>query len=162
MKKIYLALVFGFITLSALAESQITVDVGLSPAGSFQAKSSKAKGVLNFTNGQISSDKISVSIESFKTGIELRDEHFWKHLKSTQFPKATLSKLTGKDGKAQATLEVAGVSVPVSFGYQIKNGHLLATISLKASSFKLSKAEYLGVGVDDSVKVQVEYPVSAK
>ena len=56
-------------SIPSFAEEKITLFVTLSPAGSFQAVSKKAKGNVIKENGVFTADKISVSIESFKTGI---------------------------------------------------------------------------------------------
>ena len=100
--KLIISLILIISSLSALAEEKITLFVSLTPAGSFSAVSKKAKGNLIKENGAFSSDKISVSIESFKTGIYLRDEHFWKHMQASKNPKATLTNLKAKDGKGTA------------------------------------------------------------
>ena len=143
------------LSFNSLAEDKITMFVSLTPAGSFQAVSKKPKGNLIKENGGFSADKISVSIESFKTGIELRDEHLWKHMQSSQFPKATLSELKASGGKGTANLEVNGIKKAVSISFQEKGQEVEAKLKVKASDFKLPKAEYLGVGVDDVVAIEV-------
>ena len=67
----FLSLIFCF---SAISQTTILIDVTLSPAGSFQAVSNKVKGSIKATDQSIQADKISVLIDSFKTGIDLRDE----------------------------------------------------------------------------------------
>jgi polyisoprenoid-binding protein YceI len=161
MKAIF-ALCLLFISLSTFAENKITVSVELSPAGSFQAVSQKAKGNIIKTGDKFTADKISVSIESFKTGIDLRDEHTWKHMNSTKHPKATLSDLKGEAGKATATLEVNGVKKPVAITYTIVGQDVNAKFTVKASSFAMAKAEYLGVGVNDDIKVEAILPFKSK
>lgn len=154
MKKT-IALSLLLLSSMAMAENKVVLNVGLVPAGSFQATSLKPKGDLKKTGESFSADKIVVSIESFKTGIDLRDEHFWKHLKSSTHPKATLSNLKAQGGKATADLEVNGVKKPVNITYKVAGQEVLADFTVKASDFTLPKAEYLGVGVSDEVKVNV-------
>lgn len=160
--KIILVVLTLLTSLASFAEEKITLFVTLSPAGSFQAVSKKPKGNLIKENGAFSADKISVSIESFKTGIDLRDEHFWKHLKSEKNPKAVLHGLKGQSGKASGTLEVNGVKKPIAIAYTEKGSEILAKFKVKASDFALPKAEYLGVGVDDVVTVEVSLPFKSK
>lgn len=143
----------------AISQTSILIDVSLSPAGSFQAATSKIKGSIKATDQAIQADKISVLINSFKTGIDLRDEHFAKHLNAETHPRATLTELKGANGKGSAKLEVNGVNLPVSFDYVTKNNILSTKLKLKASDFKLKKAEYLGVGVADDVVLSVELPL---
>lgn len=160
--KLILALTILWSSLSAFAEEKITIFVTLTPAGSFQAVSKKPKGNLIKEKGAFSADKIFVSIESFKTGIDLRDEHFWKHLNSSKHPKATVSDLKANDGKGTATLEVNGVKKPINITYTEKGSEIEAKFKVKASEFGMEKAEYLGVGVDDSVAVEVTLPYKAR
>jgi polyisoprenoid-binding protein YceI len=150
---------FSLISFSVMAQSSITVNVTLSPSGSFQATSNKVKGNLKKNGDFIEADKIQVMIESLKTGIELRDEHFAKHLNYGTHPKAVLSGLKAQNGKGSAQLEVNGITKPVSINYEIKDGQVKASFKVKASDFKLAKAQYLGVGVEDDVVINVEMPL---
>ena len=161
MKLVALSILIIF-SLTAFAEEKITLFVSLTPAGSISAVSKKAKGNLIKENGAFSSDKISVSIESFKTGIDLRDEHFWKHMQSSKNPKATLTNLIAKDGKGTATLEVNGIKKPITLTYAEKGQEVEPKFKVKASDFGMKKAEYLGVGVDDSVAVEATVAYKAR
>jgi polyisoprenoid-binding protein YceI len=160
--KLILSLSVLILSFNSFAEDKITMFVSLTPAGSFQAVSKKPKGNLIKENGAFSADKISVSIESFKTGIELRDEHLWKHMQSSKFPKATLSELKASGGKGTANLEVNGIKKAVTISFQEKGQEVEAKLKVKASDFKLPKAEYLGVGVDDVVSIEVTLAYKAR
>ncbi len=138
------------------------MNVTLTPAGSFQAVSNKAKGNVIKTGDSFTADKISVSIESFKTGIDLRDEHTWKHLNSTKHPKAILSDVKGQGGKATGQLEVNGVKKPVNISYSVAGADINAKFSVKASDFGLPPKEYLGVGVGDTVTVEAVLPYKTR
>lgn len=152
-------ILFSIISFSVFAQTSITVNVALSPSGSFQATSNKVKGNLKKNGEVIEADKIQVMIESLKTGIELRDEHFAKHLQYQTHPKAVLTGLKAQNGKGTAQLEVNGITKPVSINYELKDGQVKANFKVKASDFKLPKAQYLGVGVEDDVVVNVELPL---
>lgn len=143
------------LSLNAFAENQVTLNVKLSPTGSFQAVSKKLKGKLEKTGDGFKADTISVSIESFKTGIDLRDEHFWKHLNSTKTPKASLKNLLAKSGTATADLEVNGITKPINITYKEEGANVKANFTTDASLFGLPKASYLGVGVENNVEVEV-------
>ena len=107
--KFIIALSIAIMSVAAFAETQVTMFITLSPAGSFNAVNKKVKGNLIKQNGAFTTDKLYLNVENFKTGIELRDEHLWKHLQSTKHPKATLTDLKATGGKGTANLEVAGV-----------------------------------------------------
>ncbi len=160
--KIIMMITFLLTSFGAYAEEKITLYVTMTPAGSFQVISKKPKGNLIKQNGAFTADKISVSIESFKTGIDLRDEHFWKHLNSTKHNKATLYDLKAQGGKGTANLEVNGIKKPVTITYVEKGSEVLAKLKIKASDYSLPKAEYLGVGVDNIVALEVLFPFKAR
>ena len=157
--KTWMFAAFLLISQGALAANQVKLYVSLSPAGSFEAVSEKMKGNLVKQNGNFSADKLTVSVESFKTGIELRDEHFWKHMKSSRI---TMSNVKGSAGKGTGVLEINGVKKPVTMAYVEKGSDLTATFNVKPSEFKLQKAQYLGVGVNDDVKVEATYSFVTK
>lgn len=160
--KFVLVLCLLLSTAAAFAKAKISIFVSLSPAGSFTAVSEKPKGNLFKQGDSFTADKVSVSIESFKTGIDLRDEHFWKHLNSSKHQKAVLTDLKATGGKATANLEVNGVKKPVAIVYKVTGQEVVARFAVKASQFNLPKAEYLGVGVEDTVKVEAVLPYRTK
>lgn len=160
--KLIMSMIVLMSSFSVFAEDKVSLFVSLTPAGSFTAVSKKPKGNLIKENGAFTSDKISVTIESFKTGIELRDEHLWKHMQSAKNPKAMISDLKASGGKGTATLEVNGIKKPVTFSYAEKGTDMEAKFELKASDFAMPKAEYLGVGVEDKVKIEATLAFKAR
>lgn len=160
--KIITVLALLLSSLSCFAEDKVTLYVTLTPAGSFQAVTKKLKGNLIKENGIFTADKISVTIESFKSGIDLRDEHFWRHLNSNKHNKANLYNLKAQGGKGNAELEVNGVKKPIDISYLEKGQEVNAKFKVKASDFGLKKAEYLGVGVDNEVMVEVSIAFKAR
>ena len=164
MKSVFVILISLLFSLNVFAaDNKVSVLVTLSPAGSFQAVSSKLKGNVVKKEGGFSASKITVSIESFKTGIDLRDEHFWKHLNpSKKHERAILTDLKTSGNKGQCNLEVNGVKKNIVFNFTEKDGMIFTKFNLKASDFKLSKASYMGVGVEDTVTVEVSMKFKAK
>jgi polyisoprenoid-binding protein YceI len=158
MKTVFTAFVF-VASLTAFASNKLTLNVELSPAGSFQAITDKVKGdILKQKDGTITAEKLSVNIKSMKTGIDLRNEHFWKHLNAEDHPKVTLYDFKGKDGKASGKLEVAGTKRPIEITYSEQGGSINAKFKVNSSAYKLPKAQYLGVGVEDVVQGEVTLP----
>ena len=155
MKFLFLFVLASF---SVLAESKLIVNVELNPAGSFQATSENLRGELIKKNGVFTAKNISVNIESLKTGIDLRDEHFWKHMNSLKYNQAVISDLKGENGKATAQLEVAGVKKMIQISYQEEGNNIVGKFTVSAHDFKLPQAEYLGIGVEDKVVSEVTMP----
>ncbi len=162
MKKIFAILTLLTAPSLCFAEGSIQIAVKLTPAGSFVAKSDRLKGDLSRNQGEISSQKLSVSIDSFKTGMTLRDEHFCKHLGCETQPKAVLSAIKASGGKGTGTLELNGVKRDISFNYEEKESMLIAKFDLNAADFKMPHAKYLGVEVSDLVSIEVRVPAPKK
>ncbi len=132
----------------------MTVKVALSPAGSFEAKSDKVKGEVKKDGAKFSAENLWVKIDELKTGIDLRDEHFHKHLNSEKISKITFSQVTAADGKGSGTLTVSDVKKVVPFTYKMNSPTKLeATIKVKNSDFKLKDENYMGIGVVDDVEI---------
>ncbi len=142
------------LVFNGVSAHEITVKVALSPAGNFEAKSSKVKGEVKKEGTKFSAENLWVKSEELKTGIDLRDEHFHKHLNFEKFPKITLTKISAMDGKGTGTLTVNDVSKAVPFTYKmISPAKMEATFNVKNSDFKLKDASYMGIGVKDDVEI---------
>lgn len=146
------------LSFSVFAESKIVLQMKLNPAGSFQAQSGSITGDLSKKGNEFVAKKIEVPVNSLKTENELRDQHLWKHLNYTKFSHAVLTDLHGKDGKATAMLEIAGVKKKINIDYNEKGSNVVAKFNVNAAEFNLPRAEYLGIGVANEVKGEVELP----
>lgn len=133
---------------------EVTVKVVLSPAGNFEAKSAKLKGEIKKDGNKFTADNLWVKTEELKTGIDLRDEHFQKHLGFEKFPKISFTKVTAANGLGSGTLTVNDISRIVPFTYKmLTTTKLEAIFSVKNSDFKLKDASYMGIGVKDDVEI---------
>ncbi len=130
------------------------VKVSLSPAGSFEAKTSKVRGEIKKEGTKFTAESLSIKVDDLKTGIDLRDEHFKKHLNYEKFPKIVMNKIVAENGKGTGELVVNETTNKVEFSYKnISDKKIEATFKVKASSFKLKEAKYLEIGVDDDVEI---------
>ena len=159
-----LVLVFALnfvLSFAAIAESKgVNISVALSPAGSFQIKSSKVKGkVIKGADGKITANNLRVSIKSLKTGIELRDEHLQKRLEPKIDKKIEVVKAIGKNGKGRGIIKIKGISKKFSFEYKEVGKFVKASFKLSLKEFKISGLSYMGVGVEDVVDVEAVIPI---
>ncbi len=152
MKK-YLSLLVLLSSFQVLAH-ELQVNVTLSPAGNFEAKNVKLRGDIKTAGGKYAAEQLWIKIDDFKTGIDLRDEHFKKHFNLQKFPKITLSNILAENGSGKGVLNVNGVDKNVTFNYK-KEGDkkIVATFKVKNSDFKLPNANYMGIGVNDDVEI---------
>ncbi|NDC25049.1 MAG: hypothetical protein EBZ49_13120, partial [Proteobacteria bacterium] len=95
-----------------------------------------------------------------KSSWSLQEEHLLLVLWLTKGSKwreiATLIEGGGQGGKFQGKLEVHGVIHPIAGTYQLNGPDLEAEFTCKLSDFKIPEANYMGVGVEDEVKVVVK------
>jgi len=138
------------------ADGSVTVYVKLSPAGSFKAKSDKLKGTVILDGANFTSEKLSVTIDTLKTGINLRDEHFWKYLKHPSIQKITLTDLKASGGRGTGILEVNGVKKPVEITYKEEGSRVQANIKTSAKRFNLTFEKYRGITVLDEVNIETQ------
>lgn len=145
----------GLIMMSTISIAhEVIVKVSLSPAGSFEAKSAKVKGAVNRTPTGFSAENLWVKVEELKTGINLRDEHFHKHLNFEKFSKISFIQVTAANGSGSGTLVINDTKKVVPFTYKSINPKKIeATLKVKPSEFKLKAAKYMEVGVDDEVQI---------
>lgn len=149
-----LLVIVASLMMASLSAHEVTVKVALTPAGSFEAKSAKVKGDVKKSGAGFTAENLWVKTEELKTGIDLRDEHFHKHLNATQFPKISFTQVTAADGKGTGTLNVNGEKKPVSFTYKsVGPNKIEASFTVKPSDYKLKDASYMSIGVKDSVDV---------
>lgn len=162
ISKIIFSGLFSLVALFSFSSfsNEITVKMTLSPAGSFEAKTTKLRGDIVKTGDKYTAESLWVKIDDLKTGIDLRDDHFHKHLNFEKFPKVTLSNIVATAGKGTGTLSVNGVSNKVDFTYKVINPKKVdAILKVKPSLFKLGEAKYLEIGVDDDVEIVVSMDV---
>lgn len=156
------ALIIIVMTVSmafAKSKKSVTIDIQLSPAGSFQAKSSKVKGKIVKKGGKLVAKKLKISVKSLKTGIDMRDEHLHKRLIDGKNKKVEIVSATGSGGKGSGIIKVRGIEKPFKFTYKEEGKYITAKFTLKISDFKITDVSYMSVGVEDEVKVVATVPL---
>jgi polyisoprenoid-binding protein YceI len=150
-------LLFSSFTWAASA----VVDVNLSPAGSFKAKTAEVVGFAIQKAGEVTAQNIVVKLKGLKTGVDLRDKHTLKHLETEKFPEAVLLSAKGKDGKGTGKIRIRGIEKDISGTYKISGTELQADFKLKLPDFNINNIKYMGVGVDEEVVLHIAVPVKA-
>lgn len=162
MKKFFTAS-FLFLSSFAWAGPGAVADVKLSPAGSFSGKTDEVKGEAYLTGDTVRAENIVVKLKNLKTGIELRDKHTTeKYLEVEKYPEAILVSAIGKDGKGKGKLKIKGIEKDVEGTYKIEGNELMADFPVKLSEYGIKGIKYMGVGVNDEVKLHIIVPVKKK
>jgi polyisoprenoid-binding protein YceI len=160
MKKFILAAALTLLPLSTLADGKGEADVSLTPAGDFKAKVDDVKGFATMKDGGVMAENVVVNLKTIETGIALRDKHAReKYLEVEKYPEMTLVKAVGKGGKGKGLIKYRGVQKEVQGTYSVEGDTLKANFPIKLSEFNITGVKYMGVGVDDEVKIQVELPL---
>lgn len=155
-----------FLSSLAFAQNVIRVRAVLVPnTGTFTATSKETKGRLLKRAKEFTADRISVFVDSFKTENSLRDKHFKQHIgggpKMTH-PRVDITELKASHGKGRANLTLNGITKEVEIIYTEKPKFIEAHFNVNSTDFDLPKAQYLGIGVEPGVKVNVEYHYEIK
>jgi len=155
MKKlIYFVLVI--LSVSVFPQGSFKAQIELSPVGSFEVKGKRVKGHITKTGPNYTADKISVSVKSLKSGIDLRDEHMLKRFTSK---KIIITEAKGSSGKGECYIEINDIKKKTSFTFKDSGSKALIQISIKLSDFEFKKLGYLGVKVQDIVKIKAKIDI---
>lgn len=150
--KFFLGLLF--LVSNMAFSNELMVKVSLSPAGSFEAKTAKLKGDVKVAGDKMTAEQLWIKVEELKTGIDLRDQHFHKHLSFEKYPKITMTKVEAQGGTGKGLISINDVKKDITFKYKkISDKKIEAVFELIPSQFNLKKAEYMGIGVEDKVVI---------
>jgi len=156
---IWMSVILLGLSQAAFGKSGVSVDVTLTPAGSFKAKTEKVSGYAYRTQTGMAADNVVVDLTSLETGIGLRDKHTKERLLVAKHPKAKLLKVSGQNGKGVAIIEIRGQQKKVMGTYQ-ENGNILqAQFPMQLSELGINDVRYMGIGVKDTVTINVELPI---
>jgi hypothetical protein len=155
----YKLLVLIFLFTSSVFASEAVVDIRLSPAGNFSAKTKAVSGFAKKVGTKVVAENITVNLKTLKTGIKLRDEHTLKHLDVENHPNAILVKAEGENGKGTGIIKIRNIEKSIKGTFKINGSNLLAEFPILLSDFKIEGIRYMGVGVKDQAMIKVNVPV---
>jgi polyisoprenoid-binding protein YceI len=184
MKSILVALVVAGTTLAApaewrIGESAVRVNCSMTVGGGFDVKTAALSGsVTASSSGSSAFDgSLAVDLRTLDSGIDLRNEHLrTRYLEVDRGPdydKATISAIDLKglnrdapDGKGSFTgsLTLHGTTKPVSGAVDVRREgaglQVKASFPVNLSDFSIREPRYLGIGVKNTVQVQVTFAVT--
>jgi hypothetical protein len=143
---------------TAFAQS-VTVDVTLNPMGDFKIKTDAIIGNATLIGQEINAENIVVKMANLKSGIDLRDKHMQKNLNSVLFPEAILIVASGKGGVGKGKIKIRGIEKEIEGTYKIDGKTLNAEFKLNLSDFEIKEISYMGLGVEDTVMIDVSLPI---
>lgn len=154
----FFTFLFFALPLNLFAQS-LEIDVGLRPAGSFKAQTSKVNGFAIVNGNSVSAEKVMIDLKSLSTGVGLRDKHLKERLMVDKYPFAKLLTAKGTNGKGTATIELKGQKKNISGDYKIAGNVLKADFTMKMSELDINDVRYMGVGAKDLVTVHITLPI---
>lgn len=115
--------------------------------------------------------KVTVGLTDLKTGMSLRDDHLKKAIKASKYPSAVLSVKRSDlkfpadkqkvEGTANGQFTFYGTTKPLPFKYQVNRTgsdyHVTGLASVDFTKHGMEKPCYLGVCVDENVKIKVKF-----
>lgn len=134
--------------------SSMNAKVDLTPMGSFEVKTKRIRGAVIKKGDTLQAANIEIPVKSLSSDNETRDNHLKEKLNMAKFPNIVLKKAVGKAGRGQAIIEMAGASQKVAFQYEDKGKNVEVKFQISLKSYGISGINYMGVGVQDIVKIQ--------
>jgi polyisoprenoid-binding protein YceI len=160
-----------------VAQPEVRVNCPLTIGGSFQAKTAAMSGSVTTGASHSYDGSLVVDLRTLDTGIDLRNEHLReKYLevdKAPGYDKATLSEVDIKGlnpespegrGSFTASLMLHGTRKTVSGPAEIRRAasglRVKASFPVNLSEYGIPEPRYLGVGVKNTVQVEVTFVAS--
>ena len=161
-----------------VGQGDVRVICPMTIGGSFEAKTTALSGSVAATgSGSTLDGSLAVDLRTLDTGIGLRNNHLrGKYLevdKGSGFETATLSEidLRGLDvdapegkGSFTGSLTLHGARKPVTGAVEVHPAgaalRVKASFPVLLSDYGIAKPRYVGVGVKDTVQVEVTFVVS--
>jgi polyisoprenoid-binding protein YceI len=184
MKSILVALVVAGTTLAApgewrVGECAVRVICPMTVGGSFDVKTAALSGSVTASpSGSSAFDgSLAVDLRTLDSGIDLRNEHlrttYLEVDRGPDYQQATVSAIDLKglnrdapDGKGSFTgsLTLHGTTKAVSGTVDVRRAgaglQVKASFPVNLSDFSIREPRYLGVGVKNTVQVQVTFAVT--
>jgi hypothetical protein len=152
-------LLFTLLVSAIIHAQKVDMKVKLSPAGAFTISGTGLSGKVTKNGDTYVSENIVLDLRDLKSGIELRDKHVQEYFETDKYPQAVLIKGTGKDGKFVGDLKIREVVRRIEGTFETSDASGKAFFKVKMSDFRIKKAIYMGIGVNDEVAVEVEMPL---
>lgn len=147
----------------ALAENSVSFE-GIGNPGflTIEGKGGKVTSKVETKDGK-TSGTFEVDLKAFDTGLSLRNTHMKeKYLEIQKFPKAVFvldPVVIAKSGYFNWTgkLTLHGVTNKVSGVAFVDGKQTEAKFAIQTPDYKIKKAIYLGVGMDDKISIVVRF-----
>ena len=183
MKSILIGVALAGVTAATntwhVDQGDVRVICPMTIGGSFDARTTAISGSLTSSASGTPAfhGSLTVDLRTLDTGINLRNEHlrdtYLEVTKGSGFDTATLSEidLTGFNpdapaGKASFTgaLTLHGVTKPVTGAVDVRQSgaglRVKAAFPINLTDYSIREPRYLGVGVKDTVTVEVTFAVT--
>lgn len=162
-----------------VAQGDVRVICPMTIGGSFEAKTTALSGSLTrgAGNQQAFEGTLAVDLRTLDTGIGLRNDHLRRNYLEVDngpaFAAAMLSDIVLRDldpdapegrGSFTGSLTLHGMTRTVAGSVDIRRAgaglRVKARFPVRLPDYQIPKPRYLGIGVDDTVRVEVAFDVS--
>jgi len=160
-----------------VGQGDVRVICPMTIGGSFDAKTTAITGAVTASDSRALDGSVAVDLRTLDTGIGLRNEHlretYLEVTKGPGFDMATLSDIELKgvnpevpEGKGSFTgvLKLHGVTKTVTGAVDVRQAgaalRVKASFPVNLTDYSIRTPRYLGVGVKDTVTVEVAFSVA--
>jgi polyisoprenoid-binding protein YceI len=164
-----------------VSQGDIRVNCPMTVGGSFDVKTNALSGSVSASSSRPTAldGSLAVDLHTLDTGISLRNEHLRQQYlevdKAPGYDQAVLTEIElqglnrdapqGK-GSFSGSLALHGVSKSVTGPVEVRKGgaglQVKASFPVRLADYAIAEPRYLGVGVKDTVQVNVTFNVAQK
>jgi polyisoprenoid-binding protein YceI len=158
-------------------QADVRVICPMTTGGSFDARTTLLSGSLTANGASAFDGSVTVDLSTLDTGIGLRNEHlrgtYLEVGKGPGFDRAVVSNIVLKglnpeapEGKGAFTgsLTLHGATKPVTGPVDVRQAgsglRVKASFPLNLSDYNIAEPRYLGVGVKNTVQVEVAFAIA--
>src|SRR5690606_34701765 len=114
------------------------------------------------SSDSITAKELKIDASNLSSGNSLRDSHAKEKINASKYPQIVLSNVIGSNGKATGVLMLNGVSKDVMIDFNEDAGNVSASFKINLNDFNISDISYMGVGVVDTVEIDVTLPITVQ
>jgi len=184
MKPTFLVVFLGGATIVAagtwpVGQGDVRVMCPMTVGGGFEVRTNALSGSVSASASRSTAldGSLAVDLHTLDTGISLRNDHLRQHYlevdKAPGYDQAVLTEIElqgvnrdAPQGKGSFTgsLALHGVTKPVTGPIEVRKGgaglQVKASFPVRLADYAIAEPRYLGVGVKDTVQVNVTFSVA--
>lgn len=150
---LFLLLIFNFNTYGI----DVKVLSKLSPAGTFELECSNVISTfVKKVKNSLFIKQAKIEVTCLDSGIELRNEHVYKYLKSDKFPYLIMNDIKVLDKNASAQVTIGDKTVHEKLLFESDDKRFTFKFNIDLKKYSLETPSFMGVTVNNILSVEIK------